>query len=77
MHVLITYKSEKDRINSNREKVVTMIFRHSRTAYSVGSGETWPELKLIQAFMHALITKYKKDPIKYNGTNVMTLIARL
>ena len=74
MHVLITCKFEKDRINSNGEKVVTSIFRRSRAANSIVSGGIWPKFKLIQAFMHVLITcKYEKDPIKKNSReNVMT-----
>ena len=65
MHVLITCKFEKDRINSNGEKVVTSIFRRSRAANSIVSGGIWPKFKVIQAFMHVLITcKYEKDPIK-------------
>ena len=73
MHVLITCKFEKDRINSNREKVVTSIFRRSRAANSIVSGGIWPKFKLIQAFMHVLITcMYEKDPIKNSRENVMT-----
>ena len=73
MHVLITCKFEKDRINSNGEKVVTSIFRRSRAANSIVSGGTWPKFKHIQAFMHVLITcKYEKDPIKNSRENVIT-----
>ena len=37
------------------------------------SGGIWPKFKLIQAFMHVLITcKYEKDPIKNSRENVMT-----
>ena len=64
-HYLITCKLEKDPINNNREKVVMSIFRRSRAAYSVVSGGIWPKCKLIQVFMHVLITfKYEKGPIK-------------
>ena len=73
MHVLITCKFEKDRINSNGEKVVTSIFRRSRAANSIVSGGIWPKFKLIQVFMHVLITcKYEKDPLKNSRENVMT-----
>ena len=74
MHVLITCKFEKDQINSNGEKAVTSIFfRRSRAANSIVSGGIWPKFKLIQAFMHVLITcKYEKDPIKNSRENVMT-----
>ena len=72
MHVLITCKLEKDRINSNGE-IVTSIFRRSTAVNSIVSGGIWPKFKLIQAFMHVLITcKYEKDPIKNSRVNVMT-----
>ena len=49
-------------------------FRRSRAANSIVSGGIWPKFKLIQAFMHVLITcKYEKDPIKNSRENVMTL----
>ena len=73
MHVLITCKFEKDRINSNGEKVVTSIFLDAQGQLSIVSGGIWPKFKLIQAFMHVLITcKYEKDPIKNSRENVMT-----
>ena len=78
MHVLITCKFEKDRIDSNGEKVVTSIFGRSRVANSIVSGGIWPKFKLIQAFMHAPITcKYEKDPIKNSRENVMTWFSPL
>ena len=53
--------------------MVTSIFRRSRAANSIVSGGIWPKFKLIQAFMHVLITcKYEKDPIKNSRENVMT-----
>ena len=100
MHVLVTSKFEKDRININGDYVMTLIilcmsslpaslkrigsiatekkwwcqfFRRSRAANSIVSGGIWPKFKLIQAFMHVLITcKYEKDPIKNSRENVMT-----
>ena len=73
MQVLITCKFEKDRINSNGEKKWwRQFFRRSRAANSIVSGGIWPKFKLIQAFMHVLITcKYEKDPIKNSRENVM------
>ena len=47
MHVLVTSKLEKDRININGEYVMTSIFGHSRAANSVASGEICPKFKLI------------------------------
>ena len=65
MHLLITCKFEKDRINSNEENVVTSIFRRAKAANSIVSGWIWPKFRLFQAFMHVLITgKYEKNPIK-------------
>ena len=42
MHVLVTSKFEKDRININRDYVMTSIFRRSRAANSVVSGGICP-----------------------------------
>ena len=65
MHVLDTYTFKIDRINSNREKVATLIFRRSRAANSVDRGQIWPNFKLFQALMYVIVTcKYKKDSIK-------------
>ena len=73
MHVLVTSKFEKDRININGDYVMTSIFRRSRAANSVVSGGICPKFKLIYAFMYVLITcKYEKDPIKNSRENVMT-----
>ena len=73
MHILITCKFEKDRINSNGEKWWRRFFRRSRAANSIVSGGIWPKFKLIQAFMHVLITcKNEMDPIKNSRENVMT-----
>ena len=47
MHVLVTSKFEKDRININRDYVMTSIFRRSRAANSVVSGGICPKFKLI------------------------------
>ena len=48
-------------------------FRRWRAANSIVSGGIWPKFKLIQDFMHVLITcKYEKDPIKNSRENVMT-----
>ena len=42
MHVLVTSKFEKDRININGDYVMTSIFRRSRAANSVVSGGICP-----------------------------------
>ena len=42
------------------------------------SGRIWPNLELIQAFMHVLIAcKYEKDQMKNSGENVMTSFSPL
>ena len=42
------------------------------------SGRTWPNFKLIQAFMHVLIAyMYEKDQMKNSGENVMTSFSPL
>ena len=62
MHVLVTCKFIKTRINSNREKVETSTFRPSRTANFVVNGPIWQTFKLTQAFKHIRVTwKYCKD----------------
>ena len=74
MHVLVTSKSEKDRININGDYLMTLIFRRSRAANSIVSGGICPKFKLMKAFIYVLITcKYEKDPIKNSRENVMTL----
>ena len=47
MHLLVTSKFEKDRININGDYVMTSIFRRSRAANSVVSGEICPKSKVI------------------------------
>ena len=47
MHVLVTSKLEKDRININRDYVMTSIFKRPRAANSVVSGGICPQFKLI------------------------------
>ena len=73
IHFLNTCKFEKDRINSNREKVARFIYRRSKADHSVVGGVIWPKFKHIQAFMHALITfTYEKDRMKNSGANMVT-----
>ena len=47
MHVLVTSKFEKDRININRDYVMIRFFRRSRAANSVVSGVICPKFKLV------------------------------
>ena len=54
-----------DQINSNREKVVTSIFRRSRAGNSVVRDRIWPNFNLVQALMYDIVTcKNEKDLIK-------------
>ena len=47
---------------ATKKKWWRRFFRRSRAANSIVSGGIWPKFKLIQAFMHVLITcKYEKD----------------
>ena len=50
MHSLVTFKSKIDQINSNREKVETMIFKRSRTANAVVSIQILTKFELIKPF---------------------------
>ena len=77
MHVLITCKS-KGFDQKQSTKVVTSIFRRSRADNYVVSGGIWSKFKLIQAFMHVLITcMYERDPMINSGENVMTSFSPL
>ena len=68
MHVLVTSKFEKDRIN-------ILFFQRSRAANSVVGRQIWPKFELIQDSMHVLITcKFEKDRINSNGEKVVTSI---
>ena len=60
------------------KKWLLRFFRCSRAANSIVSDGIWPKFKLIQAFMHVLITcKYEMNPIKNSQENVMTLFSPL
>ena len=49
------------------------IFRRSRAANSVVSGQIWPKFELVQDFMHVLFTyKYMEDRITSNQEKVET-----
>ena len=68
MVVLHTCKNEEDLIKNEDARVPTrlcLFFRRSRAANSEVSGGILPKLKLIQAFIVALVTcKDEEDPIK-------------
>ena len=75
--VLVTCKNEEAPIKNQSTRELTSLlldfFRHSRVAYSeVGRGIS-PKFKFVQACMIVLITcKNKKDPIKNEGSRVLT-----
>ena len=70
MHVLDNYTFKIDRIISNREKVATSIFRHTRAANSVVRGQIWPNFK---AHICVIVTcKYERDAIKNSCETVAT-----
>ena len=74
MYVIITCKYEKDPMKNNREKfqIITL------SVAMETSGRIWPNIELIQAFMHVLIAcKYEKDQMKNSGENVMTSFSPL
>ena len=79
MHVIISYKYEKDPIKKNQEKVATPFFQIITLSVAMEtSGRIWPNFELIQAFMHVLIAcKYEKDLMKKSGDNVMTAFSPL
>ena len=73
MHFLIICKSERDWINRNREKVRTLIFRHSNASYSAVSDAIWPKFNLILTCMVVNNTyKNEGDPFKNEVPRVVT-----
>ena len=79
MHVIITCKYEKDRIQNSREKVATPFFSIITLSVAMEtSGQILPNFKLIQALMYVIVTcKYEMDPIKNsrekNGNTVFPI----
>ena len=71
-HLFFICKFKKDKINSNPEKEVTLIFIPSIAA--IATYRIWQKFKLIQACMHALITcKNEEVPIENKGARVATI----
>ena len=82
MVILLTCKNEEDPIKNEGERVLTRLFvvffRRSRAANSVVSSGIMPKFKLNQAFMVVLVTcKNEKDPIKNEGSRVLTRFSPL
>ena len=80
--VLVTCKNEEDPIKNQSTRELTSLqldfFRRSRAADSeIGCGIP-PKFKIVQAFMIVLIIcKNKKDPIKNDGSRVLTRFSPL
>ena len=74
MHVIITWKYEKDPMKNSREKVATSFFSIITISVAMGtSSRIWPNFKLIQALMYVIVTcKYEMDPIKNSQEKVAT-----
>ena len=57
MHVIVTYKYEKERMKNSREKVETLYFPIITLSVTMETGDwIWPNFKLIQALMYVIIT---------------------
>ena len=76
--VTITCKNEEDPIKSESARVVTTLYTdfsdtQEQVVNSVVSGRNWLKFKLIQVFMHVLVScENEKDPFKNKGTRVFT-----
>ena len=87
IHVLITYKYEKDPIKNSGENVMTsfcplevyrIFFIRSRAANSAVLGPIWPNFELVRDVIDVLVTcKYEEDPIKNEGPRVLTTFSPL
>ena len=72
MVVLLTCKNEKYLIKSGHN-IIHQFFRRSRADNSGVSGGIWSKFKVIQSFMHVLVTcKNEDDFIKKEGARVVT-----
>ena len=84
MPVLVISNSDDDSIKNEQASMETA-FSHYKSmgnfldaANSVVRCPTWPKFKLLQDFIHVLVTcKYKKDWIKNNWEMVETLFSWL
>ena len=78
MVVLVTCKNEEDPIKNEGARVFTTLyinFSDAQGQITQESSGIWLKFKLIQAFMHVLITcKIEDDSIKNEGARVVTII---
>ena len=77
MDVLVICKYEENPIKNEGARVLATLysnfFRRARADNSGVGGGIWPKFKLIQAFMHVLLTcKNEDDRIKNEGARVFT-----
>ena len=76
MVVLVISKNEEDPINYEGNRVFTTLyinFSDAQGQITRVSGAIWPKFKLIQAFMHVLVScKNEDDSIKNEGARVVT-----
>ena len=79
MYIIITCKYEMNPIKNVSRKCDDTVFPTVTLSVAMEtSGRIWTNFEIIQALMHVLITcKYKKDPIKNSGENVMTSFSPL
>ena len=82
MVVLLTCKNEIDPIKMKALKCsqhnILIFLRRSRATNSVVGGGILQKFKLIQGFMHDLVTcKNKEDPMKNEGAGVFTTFISL
>ena len=76
MHVIVTYKYEKEQTKNSREKLETQ-FIPVITLFVTMETSGWirPNFKHIQALMYVIITcKYEKDSIKNSREKVETSV---
>ena len=68
MPILVTCKSDEDRIKTEGVSVGTLFsanFHHSRASNSKANGLFWPKIELVRDFMPVLVTsKFDEDLIK-------------
>ena len=87
MHVLLTCKTEVDRIKTEGARVFTRFLplyvygdfsRRSRAANSAVLGSIWPNFELVRDIIDVLVTcKYVEDPIKNEGASVFKTFSPL
>ena len=71
MHVIITCKYEKDRMQNRRHQFI----RCSRAGNSMAGARIWPNIKLLRAHMHVIVScRYEKDRLRKSDNIVFRII---